>query len=128
MQQVIELLELESGIIAKNTAAIATVSFFEGDLSEAYTYIKERFAGIVQANPWLGGSLSKGFMAKRVHLTYDEIDVETLVFLNPEGLSIHTGLPYADITTSVELIMDQSTVGKRTYLLFDSICLDLFQY
>ena len=102
MQRSIELLELESGIIAKNTAAIATVSFFEGDLTQAYAFIKERFASIVQANPWLGGRLRKGFMAKRVNLDYDEIDIETLIFLNPEGLSIHSELTYADITTSVE--------------------------
>ena len=102
MQHSIELLELESGIFAKNAAAIATVSFFEGDLTQAYDFIKERFESIVQANPWLGGCLRKGFMAKRVNLDYDEIDSETLIFLNPEGLSIHSELPYADITTSVE--------------------------
>jgi len=94
------LLELESGIIAKNTASIATISFFEGELSQVYSEIKERFESIVKANPWLAGTLEK--RKKGIGLVYDEIDIEELIYFNPNGLNIHSQLPYEEITKLAE--------------------------
>lgn len=97
MQHKIDLLEGESESIAKDMGSVATVTFFKGDLSQVESSVKERIQQILGANPWLGGSLKTS--KKGVDLVYDdELDVDSIVHFNPEGLHLHSGLSYSEIT------------------------------
>ena len=55
---------------------------------------------MLKANPWLGGVLEK--RGKGIGLVYDEIDINELLFLNPDGLNIHSKLSYEEITGLAE--------------------------
>ena len=55
----------------------------------------------MKSNPWLGGSLKKSF-GKGVHLVYNDINIDELLFLNPDGLKIHSKLSYTEITALAE--------------------------
>ena len=93
----IDLLEGESERIAKDMGSVATVTFFEGELSKVQADIKARIAKILEANPWLGGTLKS--TKTGVDLVYDDsVKVEDIVHFDPEGLHLHSGLSYSEIT------------------------------
>ncbi len=93
----IDLLEGESESIAKDMGSVATVTFFKGDLAEVQDDIRKRVQAILEANPWLGGTLKTS--KKGVDLVYDdEVNVDDILHVNPEGLHLHSGLSYSEIT------------------------------
>ena len=100
MKYTINLLEFESSMIAKHSPAISTISFFNGNLIDTSTYIKERFLEILKANPWLNGELKKG-EKKGINLVYDDnIEIDKLLFM-PKDFKIASDFTYSNIILSV---------------------------
>ncbi len=70
----VELLEAEGSAMGfMYLGGVQTLSFFSGDIDEAYTYYSTRLASVLKANPWLAGKLinvkdERG--VEKVHLQY----------------------------------------------------------
>lgn len=67
----VELLPLER-LLTIFEAPIATITYMEGDSTEAALYLRQRVADIAHQNPWLGGWVAKDPKDGVVKLFYDE--------------------------------------------------------
>ncbi|KAG9407781.1 hypothetical protein AC1031_021021 [Aphanomyces cochlioides] len=126
MKQTVRLLDIEWVSILGVT--ISTVTFYEAinptaDLHQATkTYLDDRVHGIVQANPWLGGRHSCGWLGSNLALDYDrdapqpiQVEEVELPQLSPDlsydafvsmcaPLEVQSGLSVLTVNTDLPLI------------------------
>lgn len=117
-----ELLTPEEAKYMTLGASISTITFMRGDPVAAEAVLREKFAAIVAANPWLAGSLVKG---GGLHLSWPATGVTIDKLFNPNGaqrkktkpLALASSMSYVDACTAMcgsaaEVLKGSSCINK----------------
>jgi len=93
------LLEIESQFISQHISGVSSITFYKGNLLDTALEIKDRFALILEKNPWLAGKLIRVKGQKSLELVYPDITVENipineLFSLNPP-VKVHSTMAYS---------------------------------
>jgi len=98
-----KLLELESNWMWAYQWPLTTLQFYEGDATEAATYLKQRFTEVVKLNPWLSGKLVQdkkkhgpGMLAMRYSTKESDRCIDKMFEID-DRLSINSDMPYGDL-------------------------------
>ena len=68
--QTVELLAEEDSPLYLMEDGITTISFFRGNIHEAYKYYSDRMVAVLQSNPWLAAALSRHPTTSKLQMSF----------------------------------------------------------
>jgi len=96
----VQLLEMESSMVMMDQVAITTITFVKGDPSTTSTFLQQRVASIVAANPWLTGRLVRRKGRKGCFLVWDTTKLPSHFHSyphNPSDAPMSREIAYEDV-------------------------------